>query len=189
MLTKFGFPHKFLRIAFCVCLCVCVFACIGRSSVNAERAGQMTSDRAAVHRILVAYETAWNKHDVRGFAKLFSSTADFTNVRGAASHGRLAIERAHKSLFVHLFQKSHQTVTGISIRFLRPDVAAAEVRWTMIGATNADGTPRPITHGLRALVLTKENGEWQIEIFHNMELLPKAAGVNGKPTNRVKVSQ
>lgn len=129
-------------------------------------------DYAAVRQVLYAYERAWNDHDAHAFAATFSPDADFTNVRGVVAHGRAAIEQLHAPLFAHMFHGSHQVITSIKIRFLSPDIAAVEVLWDMTGALDHAGAARPLTHGLRALVLTKEHGTWGITVFHNMELLP-----------------
>lgn len=167
MNRSFPFPHSGL----CLAVGLVLFAGGTPLPLHAETPAHPRSDDSAVRAVLNAYEQAWNGHDAHAFASLFSEDADFTNVRGQAAHGRAAIERAHVPLFAKLFQGSHQTMTGSAIRFLRPDVATAEVRWEMTGAIDREGKPRPLTRGLRALVLTKEKGLWHIAVFHNMELL------------------
>lgn len=61
-------------------------------------------------------------------------------------------------------------MTGIKIRFIRPDVAAVDVRWEMIGAKASDGQEIPLRKGLLNFIMTKECDKWLIMVMHNMDL-------------------
>lgn len=114
---------------------------------QAQEAGR-AGDAQAIRRILDTYQTAWNAHDARAFAQIFAPDAQFVNVRGVVyPGGRAGIEKAHTPLFQTMFRRSHNTTTGVRIRFLRPDVAAADVRWQMTGSTDHGGRLRPLVRG------------------------------------------
>ncbi|MBV9850152.1 MAG: SgcJ/EcaC family oxidoreductase [Armatimonadetes bacterium] len=131
-------------------------------------------DVRAIRRLLDAYQDAWNRHDAHAFSLVFTPDAEFTNVRGVPyPGGRAGIEKAHAPLFATMFRDSHNTTTAVHVKFLRPDVAAVEVRWRMTGARDRQGRPRPPVIGLRDMVLTKDkSGHWLIAVFHNVELPP-----------------
>jgi uncharacterized protein (TIGR02246 family) len=137
-------------------------ALIGQSPTQA--------DEQAIHGIMDSFMDAWNRHDAKAFAALFSEDADFTNVRGMGASGRSNIEQFHAPRFATTFKDSRQKYTGIKTRFIRPDVAAVDVHWEMTGATDQDGNPVPLRQGLLNFVLTETQGKWQIVVMHNMDL-------------------
>jgi uncharacterized protein (TIGR02246 family) len=119
---------------------------------------------------MTAFVDAWNHHDAKAFAAVFAEDADFTNWRGMGASGRSRIEEFHAPLFATIFKSSHQTLTGIKIRFVRADVAAVDVHWDLTGATDAQGNARPLRQGVLNFVMAKNDGEWQIVVMHNLDL-------------------
>jgi len=76
----------------------------------------------------------------------------------------------HAPVFSTLFKSSHQEHTDIKIRFIRPDVAAVDVRWKMTGATDPQGNPRPERQGLLSFVMANDAAQWQIVVMHNLDV-------------------
>jgi len=129
-------------------------------------------DEQAIRTVMDGFMDAWNHHDAKAFAALFSADADFTNVRGVSASGRSNIEAFHAPVFATIFKNSNQKYTDIKTRFIRPDVAAVDVHWELTGQTDEAGNSRPMRAGLLALVMTKESGKWQIVVMHNQDLTP-----------------
>jgi uncharacterized protein (TIGR02246 family) len=71
-----------------------------------------------------------------------------------------------------MFRDSKLTITEVDTRFLRPDVAVAHARWTMVGAKTPPGMPEP-REGIQTLVFTKQSGSWQITAFQNTLSFPE----------------
>lgn len=119
---------------------------------------------------------AWNRHDAKAFAALFSEDADFTNWRGAGASGRSKIEEIHARIFNAIYKDSQLEHTEIKIRFVRPDVAAVDVAWRLTGATDAQGNTQPERQGLLSFVMARDPDHWQIVVMHNLDLtaLPPA---------------
>ena len=128
------------------------------------------TDENAIRTVLDRFVDAWNRHDARAFAAVFAEDADFTNWRGTGATGRAKIEAFHAPMFATIFSKSHQEHTDIKIRFVRPDVAAVDVRWKMTGATDQQGNPRPEREGLLSFVMAKNAGQWEIVVMHNLDV-------------------
>ncbi|HUD12115.1 MAG TPA: SgcJ/EcaC family oxidoreductase [Terracidiphilus sp.] len=138
--------------------------------------GGHKADEQAIHGVMDGFMDAWNHHDARAWTALFAEDADFTNVHGVGASGRSDIEEFHARVFAAQFKNSHQKYTGIKTRFIRPDVAAVDVHWEMMGATDPAGNPVPLRQGLLNFVMTKSEGKWQIVVMHNMNLdAPPAA--------------
>lgn len=127
-------------------------------------------DEAAIRDVVTRFVDAWNQHDAHAFSLVFAETADFTNVRGAGASGRAAIEAFHAPVFQTLFKTSHLTASVKSIRFIKPDVAVADVLWEMTGATDPAGNPVRLRKGLLDFILTKQGERWSILVMHNMDL-------------------
>jgi len=127
------------------------------------------ADEYAIRAVMDRFMDAWNHHDAEAFAAVFSQDADFTNIRGMGATGRAKIEAFHAPVFATIFSKSHQEYTDIKTRFLRPDVAAVDVRWKMTGAMDPQGNLRD-RDGLLNFVMEKNAGRWEIVVLHNLDL-------------------
>jgi uncharacterized protein (TIGR02246 family) len=127
-------------------------------------------DEQAIRTIVKRFMDAWNHHDAKAFAEVFAEDADFTNWRGDGANGRGKIQEMHASVFDTVFKNSHQEHTDIKIRFIRPDVAVADIRWRMTGATDGQGNPRPERQGLLSCVMANDAAQWQIVVMHNLDL-------------------
>jgi uncharacterized protein (TIGR02246 family) len=128
------------------------------------------TDVQAIRTVMDGFMDAWNRHDAKAWAALFSEDSDFTNVRGIGASGRSNIEQFHARVFATIFKSSVQKYTDIKTRFVRPDVAAVDVRWEMTGSTDPAGNPVPLRTGLLSFVMVKSQGNWQIMVMHNQDL-------------------
>ena len=138
------------------------------------------TDKQAIQAIGAQFMDAWNQHDAHAFAALFTENADFTNVRGTHAHGRKAVEEFHASMFATIFKGSHQTGQLRSVRFLKPDIAIADIDWEMTGAATPEGAARPPRKGLLDWAMVKTDGRWQIAVMHNTELGQQTIPTQGK---------
>jgi len=142
-------------------------------SAQAQEPGNAShaADEAAIKAVVAErWMAGWNAHDVHQFASMFAEDADFTNVLGKSASGRANIEKFHVYVFEQFFKTSHQTGQVTTIRFLRPDIAAVDIRWEMTGAVDEAGKSIPHRNGLANCVFTKSGGEWLVTIMHNTEL-------------------
>jgi uncharacterized protein (TIGR02246 family) len=129
------------------------------------------ADKSTIEALVAKFNDAWNRHDAHALAALFAEDADFTNVRGDHADGRKAIEDMHAPLFAgFVFKDSHLTGELRSVRFLKPDIAVADVDWEMTGAGGPGGVVRPPRKGLLDCVLAGASGNWLIVVMHNTEL-------------------
>ena len=134
---------------------------------------ETNTQEAAIQEVIGQFVTGWNIHNAKALSAVFTDDADFTNVMGRKAHGREAIETFHVPLFAGVFSNSVLTPTETSIRFITSDIAAADFRWSMQGATDGAGNPWPDRKGLINLLLTRKDNRWFILIMHNMELHAK----------------
>jgi hypothetical protein len=140
------------------------------------------SDEQAVRKVVNDFPDAWNHHDMNAFGTLFTSDADFVNVTGTRWHGRAAIQLSHA--FTHgtipadspgvllpkaaygIFKTSALSIKQIEVRFLRKDVAVAQVQTELLG----DARSKNPRHTFLTLILTQEGGHWLIAVAQNTEI-------------------
>jgi uncharacterized protein (TIGR02246 family) len=147
---------------------------MGGVPVSAGPAGFDTSETDAINGVVTKFDQAVNARDARALGALFAEDGEFTNPVGTSLKGRLEIERFHAALFSEAnrpsFAHAHLTVLGATIRFVRKDVATVDVRWEQTGAIAPDGKLWGTRKGILSWVVTRTNGLWRIEVWHNVEL-------------------
>jgi uncharacterized protein (TIGR02246 family) len=140
-------------------------------TANIFAAGQ-ADDEAAIRALEARQPEAWNQHDAKTYASLFTEDGDCVNIVGWWWKGRAEIERKLTDAYVYVFKESRLTFTNVDIRFLTPDAAVAHVRWTMTGAKTPGGIPVP-QQGIETNVLQKKGSQWLIAAFQNTLAVPE----------------
>jgi uncharacterized protein (TIGR02246 family) len=135
-------------------------------------AASSPEDEAAIRALEARQPEAWNKHDAKAYANLFTEDGDCVNIVGWWWRGRAEIEKKLTDAYVYVFKESTLTITNVDIRFLTSDVAVAHVRWTMTGARTPSGLPVP-QQGIQTHVLQKQNGQWLLAAFQNTLSVPE----------------
>ena len=135
-------------------------------------AADQSGDEAAIRALEARQPEAWNKHDAKAYASLFTENGDCVNIVGWWWKGRVEIEKKLTDAYVYVFKESTLTITNMDIRFLTADTAVAHVHWTMTGARTPAGLPVP-QQGIQTHILQKQNGEWLIAAFQNTLSVPE----------------
>jgi uncharacterized protein (TIGR02246 family) len=105
-------------------------------------------DDIAIKKIVKEYEALFSQRDSKAIATIWSEDGDFITHLGDLLHGRQEIEKYHQNIFTQFYQGAQNKLSDPSIRYLKSDVAAVDVRWEMMNATTADGRPRSAFKGL-----------------------------------------
>ena len=129
-------------------------------------------DEAEIRRLQRRQQEAWNQHDAKAYASLFTEGGDVVNVVGWWWKGRAEIEKKLTDAYAFVFKESTLTVTDVQFKFLTPEIAVAHVRWTMTGARTPKGIPEP-QQGIQIQVLQKQAGKWLIASFQNTNSIPE----------------
>jgi len=130
-----------------------------------------TTDVAAIDALVAEMAEAWNRGDAKGFSARVADDCSFTNVFGMVFYGHAAFEQRHREFFETVARGTRTTMSVAKLRFVREDVAVADVHCSMSGAQRLppgiqalqDGT----VHSRLQLVLLCESGAWWITAFHN----------------------
>jgi len=131
-----------------------------------------SQDEAEIRDVQKRQAEAWNRHDAKGYAELFTEDGDVVNVVGWWWKGRSQIGKKLTAAYAFVFAESTLTIIETHVRFLDPEIAVAHVRWTMVGARTPSGIPEP-TCGIQMQVLQKRAGRWLIASFQNTNAVPE----------------
>jgi uncharacterized protein (TIGR02246 family) len=137
-------------------------------------------DETAIRNVEKEQQEAWNRHDAKAYASLFTEDGDCLNVVGWWWKGRAEIEKKLTDAYAFVFKESVLTVGDVAVKFLAPDIAVAHVRWTMVGARTPKGIPEP-QQGIQTQVLQRQGGKWLIAAFQNTNALPEMPFPKGPP--------
>ncbi len=145
-------------------------------------AADQSPDTAAIQRLESRQQDAWNHHDAKAYADLFTPDCNVINVLGWWWKGRAELARKLADAFAFVFSESSLAITDVDVRFPAPNVAIAHVRWTMRGARNPTAGPAshaPMT-GIQTQVLTNASGSWLIADFQNTNSIPETPFPTGR---------
>jgi uncharacterized protein (TIGR02246 family) len=122
------------------------------------------ADEHAIQQLLQDWVAAWNAHDMRKMADLYSEDADFVVITAQHLHGREEIYSYHNELHKGLFKDSQRKASWTDLRFIRPDVSVGHIYFE---PPDPKATGRATRTALALVVMTKESGKWQIVSFQN----------------------
>ena len=140
-------------------------------------------DSLAIIQLISSYESTFNQKDPKAFANLFAEDADFVNWQGKVARGRDSIEAFHIKTFKNLRTTQLKFISH-TVRFIKPDVATADINLININMTTPDGKPLPNREVLLTWVLTKERGKWFIKVNHTIMLNEAIKDSNTKATQK-----
>ncbi|HLO07446.1 MAG TPA: SgcJ/EcaC family oxidoreductase [Terriglobales bacterium] len=140
------------------------------------RAQSGLSDSRAIEALVAELTDAWNRGDARAFSARFAADGSFTNVLGIVAYGREIFELRHAEIFRTIYQGSVLQQSIGRLYFIRPDVAVVDVDAAVSGYLRLPPGVQAANDGaLRAklqLVVTREDSEWWIAAFHNVDVKP-----------------
>ncbi len=127
---------------------------------NTDRTEDEKSIRANVEQMV----KGWNAKSGVEFAKPFAENSDYVVINGFHIKGRADNAKSHQRIFDTIYKDSRLVATIKQIRFLRPDVAVAHGESNLTFQINSEERKG---NGTVTLVMTKENGKWEIAAFQN----------------------
>src|SRR6516164_8020460 len=142
----------------------------------------VSKDEEEIRNLETQQQEAWNKHDAKAYAGLFTQNGDCVNVVGWWWKGRAEIEQKLTAAYAFVFRESVLTITNVDVRLLTPTVAIAHVRWTMTGARTPQGYAK-VQQGIQTQTLIKSDGKWLIAAFQNTTAIPEAPFPQGPPAS------
>lgn len=151
-----------------------VVAALCATQAGAQAGARSGADEARIRAIVAEQVAAWNAGDAKAFSRSFAEDGSFTNIRGTVFYGHRAFEDRHREIFAGFFKGSKLAMSVGRIRFLRPDVAIADIATEL---SDLQGTPPGITTNAAGRIATrlqevyvKDQGVWRIASYHNVDV-------------------
>lgn len=130
-----------------------------------------TAEETAIRASVIAFQEAWNHHDMKAMGEVFTEDADLINVLGTRWQGRADIVKALTVYHRVMFQNEQIHFDEMTIRMITPDVAVAVAVQTGSGEmTLPDGRgtrPTPKGSQLDTCIIVKRNGGWKVTHMQN----------------------
>jgi uncharacterized protein (TIGR02246 family) len=144
-------------------------------------------DKIEIRNVEAQQQEAWNRHDAKAYASLFTEEGDCVNVVGWWWKGRAEIEKKLTAAYAFVFRESVLTITDVDVKFLAPEMAIAHVRWSMVGARTPEALPKP-QQGIQTQLLQKQADKWLIAAFQNTNALPEIPFPQGPSASEPKAA-
>jgi uncharacterized protein (TIGR02246 family) len=120
-----------------------------------------TSTEDAINGRVKEFVNAWNKHDVRAMATLFTEDADLINPQGRVAKSRPEIEKMFRDEHSNAYKDSHMQLKPAGLRFLTPDVAVGDYEFEVTGVRDPSGKETKL-QGHLTDVFKKQADAWNV---------------------------
>jgi len=153
---------------------VLVVAASSLLGVATRATAQASEDERAIRALIESHSVALNKRDLAAASSVYSDDATIVTASGQTYVGRVGVDRWHSEAvsgprpLVH----THPPET-ITVYFLRPDAAMADVESHIPRPPGADGQPSPVLKVPLVIALVKRDGQWRIAAQRQTAASPK----------------
>jgi uncharacterized protein (TIGR02246 family) len=165
------------RMSAVTAILAVTLAISGTASMAAAQQAGSSEDEAAIRKVIVEMTEGFNNHDGKAAARMYTHDARFVSVRGDLMNGQAEIEQGLSAILTTRAKNATQQTMDVTVRFIRPDVALANVTNELSGLVAPDGRALPSHQELSLRVFVKDAGVWQVAAFHNTMIAPFAPPV------------
>ena len=129
-------------------------------------------DEEAIRNVILQMTEGFNKHDAKAATQMYTSNADFVNVRGDRYSGAEEIQQKLAAIFLTRAKQATLRTLNVTVRFVKPELAIAHVTNELSGLVDSAGLKLPPHQELSIRVFIKENDNWRVTAFHNTMIRP-----------------
>lgn len=134
----------------------------------AQGAAAHRADDAAITKVTVEYQEAYNSHDAKAAAAFYAVDGDRRTPDGRVIQGRAAVERQLAQDFAGRFRVATVVFDrAAEIRYVSSAIAILDGSARVSGVAAPNGTPMPAARYFHTIVLVKRHGVWQILALRN----------------------
>jgi len=123
----------------------------------------------------LAFEQAWNGHDMDALAALFHPDATFVNRFGRYVRGVAAIVAMHAPIHATIYRDSTLANELIDVVPVGPDAAVVHF-WSRLAAGAAHPAGAHAVDTVILAVLAREAGAWRVRALENVTLVDPRSG-------------
>ena len=145
-----------------------------------------TPDEPGIRAAVMAFQEAWNNHDMKAMGDVFTEDADLINVVGTRWQGRANIVKALGVFHRQMFKNEQIHLGQITIRSITPNVAVAVAVQSGSGEMvlpDGLGPRKPLGEQLDTFVVVKREGVWKVTHGQNTTVNADAQAFDPIKTN------
>ena len=143
-------------------------------------------DEVGIRDAVMAFQEAWNHHDMKAMGEVFTEDADLINVVGTRWQGKADIVKALSVFHREMFKNEQIYLAQITIRSITPNVAVAVAVQTGSGEMvlpDGLGPRKPLGEQLDTFVLVNHEGVWKVAHGQNTTVNADAQAFDPIKTN------
>ena len=143
-------------------------------------------DEVGIRAAVMAFQEAWNNHDMKAMGDVFTEDADLINVVGTRWQGRANIVKALGVFHRQMFKNEQIHLGQITIRSITPNVAVAVAVQTGSGEMvlpDGLGPRKPLGEQLDTFVVVNHEGVWKVAHGQNTTVNADAQAFDPIKTN------
>jgi len=115
----------------------------------------------AIRQQVDEFVNAWNKHDARAMAQVYTDDADLISPQGRIAKNKKEIETLFRDEHSNAFRDSHMKLRPAGVRLLSSDVALGEYEFEVTGAKDLSGNSTTM-RGHITDVFKKQGNAWMV---------------------------
>ena len=150
------------------------------SGLSIVSMGQNSHDSLAVKEVVIAFQQDFNDGSFENAPNY--ATVDWEHIapNGGFGAGRDTLIRVLRDIHQFFLKGVTMTIESMSIRFITPDVAIADVIHKVSNYTTPEGIKHENERQIKTYVVVKQKGTWLLTHDHNTIIQGEDTAVNPK---------
>lgn len=137
------------------------------SSISFISLGQTAQDKESVRRVVLAFQQDFNRGDFHNAAAYTTPDWEHINPGGGITKGRQEVLQEVRGVHQTFLKGVSMRIESISIRFITPEVALADVIHELSPYDLPEGVKHEREQQLKTYVMVKQKGKWLLTHDHN----------------------
>lgn len=130
-------------------------------------ASQISKEQSSIQKQVDVFVAAWNRHDTKSMASVYTEDADLINPNGRVAKSRTEIEQLFRDEHGAQFKQSQFSATPQSTRMLTHDLAVITEAFEVTGAIDPAGNKITL-RGYFTNVMKRQGDTWQVQVCRAM---------------------
>jgi len=135
-------------------------------NISLASQGQSSSDTAAVKKVVIAFQDDFNDGGFKNAVNYVTKDWEHINPGGGIDKGRDSVLKLVRAVHQTFLKGVSMIIEGMSIRFITPDVAIADVVHQISSYKTPDGVTHENERLIKTYVIVKQKGKWLLAQDH-----------------------
>ena len=135
-------------------------------TISLTSQGQSSSDTAAVKKVVIAFQDDFNDGSFKNAVNYATTDWEHINPGGGIDKGRDSVLKLVRAVHQTFLKGVSMIIEGMSIRFITPDVAIADVVHQISSYKTPDGATHEHERLIKTYVIVKQKGKWLLAQDH-----------------------